>query len=138
MDKKESKGARWVFLSLIIVILAFSILTSKLRPVESRTMEVEFSVGDTTGINVDTDKLYFGRIVRGGSAQRTVNIENGYIFPLRVKIFASKEIIDYIFLDNEFIVEPGKVTHVPITLNVPLDMPYGNYSGKIRFDLLKA
>jgi len=138
MGKKENKKVRWVFLSFLAVILIFSIWAFKLKPVESRILEVEFSVGSTSGVTVDTDKLYFGRLVPGSSAERAVNIENGYSFPLRVKVSASKEIAEYIFLDREFIAEPGKETQIPITLKIPLDMPYGNYTGKIKFDLLKA
>jgi len=138
MENIKNKRKRVIFLMIIVALLIFSIWTFTVRPVESKTLDVEFSVGATSGVNVDTDKLYFGRIIPGGSAERRIRIENGYHFPVKLKISASKEIAEYIVIDKEYIAEPGKETAVPITLVVPVDTPYGNYTGKIKFDLLRV
>jgi hypothetical protein len=123
---------------LAIVIISFSIWSLTQRPIETKTMDVEFSVGATAGANVDTDKLYFGRAVPDGSIERAVNIENSHDFPVKINIFVTKNIADYIILDQEFVASPKNLTRVPITLKVPEDMPYGNYTGKIRFEFRKS
>ncbi len=137
MEKKVKK-TNTVLLAIILILVLFIIWTFRVRPVETKTMDVKFSVGKTTGINVATDKIYFGRIVPGGSSERVVNVENGYSFPVKVKVSASKEISPYIHLDKEYIAEPGEITKVPITLKVPDYTPHGNYTGELRFDLVKA
>jgi len=136
--KKRNKKINYLILTGIVILVVFSIWTFRLRPIESETLEVNFSVGSTTGIIVDTDKLYFGRLVPGGSSERAINIENGYSYPLKVKISATQNIMDYIFIDGDFIIEPGSTAKIPITLKIPESMPYGDYAGKIRFDLIKG
>ncbi len=135
---KKSKKTNYLLLAGIVILVLFSIWTFRLRPIETRTLEVNFSVGSLTGITVETDKLYFGRIIPGGSAERVINIENGYGYPLKLKISATSNIKNYIFIDRDFVIAPGSTAKIPITLNLPEDMPYGDYAGKIRFDLIKA
>jgi hypothetical protein len=124
--------------ALAIILTAFSIWNLIQRPIEVRTMEVNFSVGATMGVNIDTDKLYFGRVAPGGSSERAVNIENTHDFPVKIKIFATDNIADYIFLDKEFIASPNNITQVPITLKVPESTPYGDYTGELRFEFRKT
>lgn len=122
---------------IVIIILVFSIWTWFQRPIEVKTMEVEFSVGSSAGVNIDTDKLYLGRVTPGSSSSRAVNIENSYDFPVKIKVFVTKSIADYIFLNEEFTIDSNNVTRVPIDLSVPQDIPYGNYTGELRFEFRK-
>ncbi|OGJ20830.1 hypothetical protein A3K73_01160 [Candidatus Pacearchaeota archaeon RBG_13_36_9] len=138
LGAKKRKRISYLILAGIIILVLVSIWTFRLRPIETRVLEVNFSVGSTPGIIVDADKLYFGRIIPGGSVVRDINIENGYGCPLKVKISATPNVRDYLSIDEEFIVEPGSTVKIPININIPEDMPYGDYAGKIRFDLVKA
>jgi hypothetical protein len=137
MRRKVSKK-EIIMLSAFVILIFFIIWTFRVRPVETKKMEVEFSVGSTAGIIVDTDKVYFGRVVPGGSSQRTIRIENGYSFPIKVKVSASKEIASYIYLEGEYVAEPGEITKIPLTLKIPETLSYGNYTGEMKFDLIKA
>jgi len=138
VKEKKSKKTTYLILAGIAILILFSIWTFRLRPIETKVLEVNFSVGSTTGITVDADKLYFGRIVPGNSAERVIDLENGYDYPLKVKISATPNIKDYIYIDKEFVVEPDSTAKIPVTLIMPAEMPYGEYIGKIRFDLIKA
>ncbi len=135
---KKVKKTNTILLAITLALIIFTIWTFKVRPVETKKMEVEFSVGPTTGINVNTDKIYFGRIVPGGSSQRTIKVENGYNFPIQIKVSASKEIVQYVYMDKEYTAEPGTTTKIPVTLKIPPDTPYGNYTGELKFDLIKT
>ena len=136
MEKSNKKTT--ILLFALLITLLFIIWTFRVKPVESKTIEVELSVGETTGIDLSTDKLSFGRLVPGSSSQRTIKLENHYGYPLRVKIFASKQIAPYIFIEEDYTAEPGKLTKIPLTLKVPENTTHGNYTGEIRFDMKKG
>jgi hypothetical protein len=133
---KKNKFSILLFI-VAIILICVSIASWIYRPIEVRTIDVEFSVGATAGINLDTDKLYLGRVSPGGSMSRAVDIENSYDYPVEIKIFVTKNIADYLLLDKEFIALPKNITKVPISLIIPEDMAYGNYTGKLRFEFFK-
>jgi len=135
---KKSKKINYLIIAVILALALFSIWTFRLRPVETRELMVNFSVGATPGITVDTDKLYFGRIIPGGAVVREINIENGYDYPLKLKISASPNVREYLSIDQEYIIKPGEKAKIPINIVIPENTPYGDYEGKIRFDLVKA
>jgi hypothetical protein len=129
----------YILLSIVaIVLVCFSVWDWMCRPLNVITIDAEFIVGDHTGVNLDTDKLYFGMVVPGGSSERAAKIENTYDFPVKIKVFVTKNIADYIFLDRDFIAPPNNITKIPVAVYVPDDLPYGNYTGKIRFEFRKA
>ncbi len=133
----EKNKFNLLIIVIMVIIIAFSIWTWFQRPIEVKTIEIEFSVGSSIGVNVDTDKVYLGRVLPGGSSSRAVNIENSNDFPVKVKVLVTKPIADYIFLNKEFIAGPNNITQVPIDLSVPKDMPYGNYTGTLKFEFRK-
>lgn len=135
--------SRWrkrthVILTLVLILFVFSILGWVTRPLETETLKVSFTVGRSIGFNVDTDELNFGKVTPGGSATRNIIIENEYENPVKVRIFISKNIANFVFARNNYVVSPKATTKIPITLKVPGDMDFGNYTGKIRFESRKA
>ena len=136
MEKRNKKTT--ILLFALLITLLFIIWTFRVKPVESKTMEVEFSVGETTGIDLSTENLSFGRLVPGSSSHRTIKLENHYGYPLKVKIIASKQIAPYIYIEEDYTAEPGKLTRIPLTLKIPENTSYGNYNGEIRFEMKKV
>ncbi|OIO80230.1 hypothetical protein AUJ84_04265 [Candidatus Pacearchaeota archaeon CG1_02_32_132] len=139
---KELKSNKLFYLiviavSLIIIFLFFSILLSS--PIEVTKVNVVFSTGETTGFNVDKlDYLNFGRVVPGNSATKKVFIKNDYGFPITVKIFASKEIADYVQTDRDIYIEEGQEMPIGVLLEVPGDVNFRNYSGSLVFKIYKS
>ena len=85
------------------------------------------------GFNLNTDKLYFGTVMPGGSGKRAINIFHNYTYPIKVKIFITGYISNWVKADKtEFTVQPNETINVPFTVNVPKGTPYGNYTGKAK------
>ena len=134
----ERKKVNYILSVIALVLITFSIWLLVSRPLEIRELKVEFIVGENPGFNLDSDKLNFGRLTLGGSAVRGISIKNEQEIPIKLKVFASKNIADFISVESGQILLPGQNISVPVTLNIPKDMPLGNYSGKIKFEFRKA
>jgi hypothetical protein len=135
---EKNKAINLIVLAGAIILALFSLWTFSLRPVRVETFEVNFSVGATTGINIDTDKLYFGRIIPGNSAERTLVIQNEYGFPVNIKPRVTSNLLRYILVEENIGIEPGMTRKIPVNINIPLDTKYGEYSGKIKFYVYRA
>lgn len=132
MDKK--------FLFLILLLVAslgvlFSTLTyynMKIEKVENFDMHVR--VDDRYGINVETDKIWFGTIPPGAGASRTFIIQGSENTNTQVQFRAFGDISKWIRLeDNNFPLQKGKNKNVTIRVQVPKNATNGkNYTGKLR------
>jgi hypothetical protein len=135
--EEAQKEKRWFFIGLIIIaIVLFSYLWFS-GPIETKVIEVKFEVGDSLGITAD-DALNFGKIPAGSSSIKTANLENSYQFPLAVSVLVSQEIKDFVFIKQDAIIQPGKLSSLPIKLVLPDNLEAGHYSGKIKFEFRKA
>lgn len=140
MKQRESNRLFYLIviaISFIVIFLFFSILLSS--PIEVKKIDVVFSTGETTGFNVDKlDYLNFGRIVPGNSVTKKVFIKNDYGFPITIKTFASKGIVDYIKTDSNIYIEEGQEMPISVLLEVPGDVNFGNYSGSLLFKIYRS
>ena len=81
------------------------------------------------GFNLDQDALHFGIIPPGSSGHRDLILNSDVQAKILIKVFGS----DYVYpTKNNFILEPNKSVSVPFSASPPIDLPEGNYSGKIR------
>jgi len=100
---------------------------------EIRILEMTVKVADYVGINIDTDKVYFGAVMPGGASIRSVKIWQNYTTPLRVKIFTQGYITNWVENSNSsFILQPNQTATIPFTVHVPKGTAFGNYTGKIK------
>lgn len=136
MKKRKSKKRKEYFIIFFIslILFIFSIWLWTARPLKVETLNIEFEVGKTFGVTVDTNELNFGRVTPGSSITRNIIIDNTYEEPIRTKILATKNIVDFLFVDSDFIMLPGNKTKIPLTLKIPEDASFGNYKGKIKFE----
>lgn len=130
---------------LIILILAFttigivSIVYSTMTTIGVRDIEMDVKVGAKIGINVDSDKLWFGMTNPGGSATRQIFIGNEHDFPIKVLFVPLGQLKDYIGVsDNPALLQPGENKEVSVTVEIPKEMPHGNYTGIMRVVFTKA
>lgn len=139
LKKRLKRGLiNYILFVLILILFIYSIWLFASRPLKTEIVNVKFEVGDNLGFSVNTDSLDFGRLVPGSSNSRNLDIENTYNFPVNLKIYAGKNIKDFLIVEQGIKIDSKDKTKVSVTLEVPEDMAYGNYSGKIKFEFRKA
>lgn len=130
---------------LIILILAFitigivSIIYNTITTIGLRDIEMDAKVGDRIGIAVDSDKLIFGMMLPGGSGKREMFVGNEHDFPINVRFIPLGQLKDYTSIsENPVLLQPGENKEIGISVQMPRDMPYGNYTGIMRVIFTKA
>lgn len=129
---------KYILILLLVVILSVPFLTL-LMIVEVTEIPTTVTVGSELGFNVDTDKLYFGTLVRGGSAERSLDIANFDCKKCFVVVSKEGEIAKWITLsDNKFIMRNGEGKSIIVDLNVPNNADEGVYTGNIKIVFWKT
>ena len=135
MKREEDKKMQMILKAGIAVALVlFAILIViivKRLPLEVRTMDVRFNVDGTLGADLNGSALTFGNIFPGSIATRKIEVSNNRDFPVEVLFFASEEVAPYLVIENATLQAKEKA-FIPITITIPEDLPYGNYSGKLK------
>lgn len=116
-------------ISFLFVILSFYLINFNL--VEEKSVPVDLEVGSTAGFNLDSDALHFGRILPGDASQRFLLLRNDFSFPIRAKLESEGEIKDFLFFEEEFFLKPEEEVQIGVSVNIPDDQSYGNYSGEL-------
>lgn len=131
--------AYFVFVfSLVLFVFSAVIYYFFAVPLDSYEIQASAFVDlDRVGFDVNDSALTFGIVSPGGTSLRKVFIANNYKFPVRVKAIPDGE-IDYL-LDYPAVtrVEPGQQAAIPVTFVVPNNFSYGNYSGKVKFLVIR-
>lgn len=133
MGAKRNKKLNYLLLIIALILIIFTIWTWVSKPLKIDILDVKFEVGEITGIDIDSSKLNFGRILKDSSVVRNVVVENEYEFPVKIDIFVTKNIHDYLFLNSKVVLPSKEDIKIPITLYVPKNIELGNYSGQIKF-----
>jgi len=139
---KLRKEKRIVYMTISIFIISLILLVFSLwlwisKPLEVEKLDVKFIIGKNIGVNLNSSELNFGKITPGSSATRNVIIENRYKEPLKISVFANREISNFLTTSFNPIILPGEKKKIPFTLIAPKNAPFGNYSGKIKFEFRK-
>lgn len=126
----------------LVVVLVLLVFTNVFiyfyhKPIEQRSLEASFFVRENAGFDLNSTALTFGAIPRGGSSSRSVTIDNDYERNVRVDVKVSRDIADYVFADQPIYLSKGESANVSFSAIVPEDMPYGNYSGFVYFDIFE-
>jgi len=139
MKKLLNYSAYLVFtLSLIFFIFSVFAYFFFVVPLQSYELDASASISEgSIGVDVNDSALTFGIIAPGGTSLRKVFIANNYKFPVRIRAISDGEIehlLDYPITTR---VEPGQQATIPVTLVVPDNSSYGNYSGKVKFLVIR-
>jgi len=137
-DKKKMDSAlRWIVVAICIVAIAialYSLISSLVKMSSIRTIDVNFSIGDYVGFNLDQEVLNFGTTIPGGTSTRIVELVSDK--PLKVHITVEGQVKDWMKIsDNDFIMDGKK--EVGFAISAPVDMPKGNYTGKVTIFFMK-
>lgn len=100
---------------------------------EIKDMPMDVMVSDHPGFNLDTDIFHFGRATTPGGSERGITITNSYTKPLRVTIQTYGDIGKWVYVkEYDSLFKPGEIKDIMLGINVPSDIPYGDYNGTIR------
>ncbi len=129
---------------LIVLLIIASILSAGITffiyntfSIESiTTIGLDVKVAENFGLNGDTDKIYFGKLMPGSEGSRGITLSNNASYPLKVIIKNDGYISDWVTVsDNHFTLNPHENRKVIYKIIIPLNASFGNYTGisKIEF-----
>ncbi len=135
---KSNKIKRWtIFFIIVILISSISLsLYFNYFILKVSYIDFDFKVKEDKhiGFNLDSEALHFGIIPPGSKGHRDLIFKSEFPARLLVKVTGS----DYVYpVKNNFLIEPGE-SILTFTAAPPIDMPQGNYSGKIRLVFKRA
>lgn len=119
---------RILIAAVIGVCLVAIVLYVMPLSVETKGIQISVTAERKVGINLDTDKVYFGTVPVGGSASRNVTIANSgskkrFVLsvegPLNSWISASQ---------SKLVLWPGENKTVALHIEVPKNATAGNYT----------
>ncbi len=142
MKKNEKKINKTNFLIIILIFLLIFSFCIKLyliinAPISQSVIEVKCIAGDRIGMAINDSIVDFGIIPVGLSANKKINLENTYNFPINVSIYINGNISKYLYGENYFILQIGERKEYDINLILPNNLDYGQYSGQIIFEFRK-
>lgn len=128
-----NKNIFWILLlAAVLFALAIAfIIFNTFVITESYTLDMHLTIGNTTGVNVETDAIYFGTIKPGNSVTKIITIENSEQ-KHRVVIKTSDEFRNWLHYEPILIMEPGEKKEISLTAAIPKDAEYGTYQGKLK------
>lgn len=127
----------FILLAIALILLVFSAFLWFSKPLKIITFDIKFAVGENIGFDLNSSELNFGKLAPGGSSQKSFILQNEYNFPIETKVFLSNNLLGLISVEKEYSLAPGQEIKIPVTLQIPKNYSFGNYSGKIMFKFWK-
>ncbi len=130
------------FIALIIciaVILSLFFAASRSQVVQKQYIPIFVKVAPYVGLSVDKDKLHFGAVPRGGSSRRMIFLYNNDTYAKSVSIKTTGQASKWLRLsDNNFKLASYENKTLNVTMSIPKDAEYGNYTGNLILYFKKA
>ena len=137
MMKEKRKNAILIFLLILIAIFILASFYIILKPLEVRKIEVSFTVAENAGFDLNKSALTFGKVMPENIISRRIIIENNRDFPVKINVFADKNIMDYLDFENSFFIEGNGKHNLVVVLKVPKNAILGEYKGIMKFIIEK-
>lgn len=126
-----------IFILLIIIAAAY-LYTSKKKLLEVKEIDMYLTVANYTGFNIDTEAIFFGTVIKGGTARRIITINN-YHIESNVFIVIEGDLKKWVSIsDNNFTMHPNESRNITISTSIPQNAEFKNYTGKLRILFKKA
>lgn len=123
----------------IAIILLLFLVTSKYWVVQKQSIPVFVKVAPYVGLSVDKDKLHFGAVPKGGSSRRMIFLYNNDTYVKSVSIKTTGQASQWLKLsDNHFKLASYENKTLNVTVSIPRDAEYGNYTGNLILTFRKA
>jgi hypothetical protein len=131
------KIALMLTLIFIVGIILTVIVYNKYNLLKYQEIDMIVRVENgSSSFNTGTDLLDFARIYPGGGVVKRIDIHSLKKSLVHLKVDGA--IADFIsFSENNFIMEPNEYKQVEVYLNVPKEIPEGNYTGKLKVYIYK-
>ncbi|MBN1156298.1 hypothetical protein JXA85_01660 [Candidatus Woesearchaeota archaeon] len=100
---------------------------------DALTVDAHVEIGDYVGFNLDTDKLYFGTVFPGGSAERAIQISHHLKEPSLVTIRIDGPIATWIEPEYYSFFLYNQTKDIMFRIYPPRDAAFGNHTSTIRF-----
>ncbi|MBI2448693.1 hypothetical protein HYV49_00160 [Candidatus Pacearchaeota archaeon] len=129
----------FVSIGLIIITLfsiALSIFASK-SVLERRAYYTSIIVADYGGLAANGSAFIFGAVPPGSSAEKELNVKNGYEFPIVVYIIPNNGMEQFVQAKQE-IIFMGEDRNISIVASVPVGMEKKKYEGEIAVEIRAA
>lgn len=118
-----------VFLSVGLTSLFYGLYIV----MDVRDIPVSFEVSDRVGVDVDDQRLSFGKIPLDSKAKRTLVMKNDFNEDAKVELVFSGEIEDFMEVEeSDIYLAKDEEKEFSIFVNVPSDAELGNYSGNLK------
>lgn len=97
---------------------------------EIHEIPIKVVVGGHVGVDVTKEFLSFGMIPPGGSGKRWVNFANIVNVSRVVHLEVTGDVSDWVYFpENDFLLKRGQAKRLEISIRIPKDAAYGNYTG---------
>ena len=136
-SRKKTYFVLVISILFLIISISFSSYLILSKPIETRLIQVEFNVGSNIGFDINSTALKFGKVPKGASATRTLNVMNNHDFPIEVNLAADKNISDLISVDKNYVILPGQYAQIQVTLTIPKEYVNGEHTGVIILEINK-
>lgn len=127
-----------IFYGLIIFLIAVGLILfvyANVKIVGYKDYDIDYTVGDYVGINLDEDAIHFGTAHKGTTHRRYMKISTDRDVFVKIILYD----IEYIIIEEaDFLLHSGETKNVPLLLNLPLNAEDGHYSGKLKVVFLKT
>lgn len=121
---------------ITLLIIALSIFASK-SVLERQVYYASIIVADYGGFAANGSAFIFGAVPPGSSAEKKLNIENGYDFPIVAYIIPVGDIELFVQSGQETI-PAQRERNISIVASVPFGMEKKKYEGEILVELKPA
>jgi hypothetical protein len=106
---------------------------------ERKEIDALVRVSGGIGVAVNGTALDFGMVPPGSSSKKELSIQNTHNGIARIKIYAKGNIKNFLNVsDNNFIIVHNESKQIIFRVKIPKDTPYGNYTGKVIFEIRNA
>ena len=89
------------------------------------------------GINADRTNLHMGRIPRGSSSVKRLNLTNNQEEPYKIRFFVFGNVSELIRLNKSLVINPGENIEYPIIAETNDQTPLGMYYGEVDVVIVK-
>jgi hypothetical protein len=125
--------------ALLLVGLLFLLAAAwwAMQPKDYMELPMHLTVGAnaTVGINIDNTSLEMGRAPPLAMLQRQVRVGNGATDPRRVSATALGDLASWTKVSGPFVVGPGEVGLLNVTVTIPADAAPRELTGVLRIFL---
>jgi len=128
----------WLILAVSLIVLLVSLYFRPSIILDKKDIPIFLKIGNVTGIRVENESLDFGTITYESSAQKTINLENNYKFPVNIFFSCNGDVCDFLTYDSQVSLSPLEKKQAYFSTIVFSNQTYGNYSGKMQVVFKRA